>query len=73
MAKKPAPAPNPPADKTTEPVIGLRITAAREGFRRTGRAWSKQATEIPLAGLSDADVTALMAEPMLTVEEIVLP
>lgn len=57
----------------TQGFNGLRITAAREGFRRAGRAWSKQPTEIPLAGLSDADVAALKAEPMLTVEEVVLP
>lgn len=56
-----------------DPVVGLRITAAREGFRRCGRAWSKRPTEIPVAGLSEAEVAALMAEPMLTVEEITLP
>lgn len=56
-----------------DPVIGLRISAKRDGFRRAGRAWSVQPTEIPLAGLSDADVAALKAEAMLTVEEITLP
>ncbi|MDT3707475.1 MAG: hypothetical protein ROZ09_11655 [Thiobacillus sp.] len=59
------------ADKP-DPVIGLRITSAREGFRRAGRAWSMQPTEIPLSELSDADVAALMSEAMLTVEEVVL-
>ena len=59
--------------KEPDPVNGLRITAKREGFRRSGRAWSKQPTEIPLAGLSDADIAALKAESMLTVEEVVLP
>lgn len=56
-----------------DPVIGLRVTAQTEGFRRAGRAWSRQPTEIPLDGLSDADVAALMGEPMLTVEDVVLP
>lgn len=57
----------------TQAFNGLRITSAREGFRRAGRAWSKQATEIPLEGLSDDDIAALKAEPMLTVEEVTLP
>lgn len=60
------------SDKSPGPVISLRITAAREGFRRAGRAWSKQPTEIPVAELSEADVAALMAESMLAVEEVVL-
>lgn len=58
--------------KKKDPVIGLRITAAREGFRRAGRAWSKQPTVVPVADLTDAEVDALMAEPLLTVEEVVL-
>jgi len=56
-----------------DPVIGLRITAAREGFRRAGRAWSRQPTDVPLADLSDDQVAMLRAEPMLTVEESALP
>lgn len=57
-----------------DPVIGLRITAAREGFRRAGRAWSRQPTDVPLDDLSDDQVKLLMAEAgrMLTVEEVVL-
>lgn len=61
------------ASGETQGFNGLRVTAKTEGFRRAGRAWSRQATEIPLDGLSEADVAALMAEPMLTVEEVVLP
>lgn len=59
----------------TQGFNGLRITAAREGFRRAGRAWSKQPIEIPLAGLSDAEIKLLKDEHghMLTVEEITLP
>ncbi len=55
-----------------DPVIGLRISAAREGFRRAGRAWSRQPTDVPLADLSDDQVAMLRAESLLTVEEIVL-
>ncbi|MDA8254179.1 MAG: HI1506-related protein [Betaproteobacteria bacterium] len=56
-----------------DPVIGLRIAAAREGFRRAGRAWSKTPIDVPLADLSDDQVAMLRAESMLTVEEVVLP
>ena len=67
--------PIPSGKNGPDPVIGLRITAAREGFRRAGRAWSKQPTEIPLDGLSDAEIKLLKDEHghMLTVEEVVLP
>lgn len=55
-----------------DPVIGLRITSRREGFRRAGRAWGKQPTEIALADLSGEEIVILKAESMLTVEEIAL-
>lgn len=55
-----------------DPVIGLRITSRREGFRRAGRAWGKQPTEIALADLSDEEIAMLKAESMLAVEEITL-
>lgn len=58
--------------KGHDPVIGLRITAKREGFRRAGRGWSKQPTDVPLADLSGEEITMLKAESMLTVEEITL-
>lgn len=57
----------------TQAFNGLRITSAREGFCRAGRAWSKQPTEIPMEGLTDDEIKALKDEPMLTVEEVTLP
>lgn len=61
-----------PADATAEPdkAKALRITSAREGFRRAGRAWSTTPTEVPVSELTDEQVAMLMAEPMLTIEEI---
>lgn len=76
---KPPAAPKDPENRSSagkpDPVIGLRITAKREGFRRAGQPWSVQPTEIPLDGLTDDQVKALMDEHghMLTVEEITLP
>lgn len=48
----------------------LRITAKRDGFRRAGIAHPAQPTDHPLDSLSDDQVEALKAEPMLVVEEI---
>jgi len=50
----------------------LRITCAREGFRRAGRAWSITPTEVMLAEFDDAQLAMLRAEPMLTIEDIVI-
>ncbi len=68
-------APIPSGKNGPDPVIRLRITAAHEGFRRAGRAWSKQPTDVPLDDLSDDQVKLLLEEDgrMLTVEEVVLP
>ncbi|MDA8258370.1 MAG: HI1506-related protein [Betaproteobacteria bacterium] len=55
-----------------DPIIGLRITSQREGFRRAGRAWGRAPIEIALADLSDDEIALLKAESMLTVEEITL-
>lgn len=68
-------APIPSGKNGPDPVIGLRITAAHEGFRRAGRAWSKQPTDVPLDELSDGQVKLLLEEDgrMLTVEEVALP
>jgi hypothetical protein len=62
-----------PVEVSIDPTPALRITSARDGFRRAGRAWSKAPTEIPLADLTDDQVDMLRAEPMLTVKEISLP
>lgn len=48
----------------------LRITARRDGFRRAGRAWTVAPQDVPADTLSDDQLAALRAEPMLTVIEI---
>lgn len=65
-----APAPEAPAPeeiKATALLVTVTVTAKREGFRRAGRAWSKQPTSVPLADLSADQVAMLRAEPMLDV------
>lgn len=54
-------------------VNGLRITAKREGFRRAGRAWSNEPTEVLLSDFDEAQLAMLRAESMLTIEEVALP
>lgn len=51
-------------------VPALSISAKREGFRRAGRAWSKDATVVKLSDLTDEQIAQIMDEPMLEVEEI---
>lgn len=51
----------------TPAIVALIVTSKREGFRRAGRAWSKTQTRVDLADLTDAQVEALFAEPMLDV------
>lgn len=51
-------------------VPGIRVVAKVDGFRRAGRAWSKEGTELPLASLKKPELAALRAEPKLTVTDI---
>ena len=45
----------------------LIVTARTNGFRRAGRAWSSEPTEVEVAALSEAQIAALLAEPELAV------
>ena len=60
LEKKPAG----PADK------GLRIVARKDVFRRCGRTFGAEAVTIPLADLTQEDVTALKDEPQLVVVDV---
>ena len=45
----------------------LVVSAKAEGFRRAGRAWSKNAETVSAADFTPAQIEALRAEPMLDV------
>lgn len=62
----PKPTPKPPATATA----AIRVTSAREGFRRAGRPWSAQPITVPVAEFTAEQLAQLRAEPMLTVEDI---
>lgn len=53
----------------TVKVLALSVTAKRDGFRRAGRAWSKEATVVALADLTKEEIKQITNEPMLTVEK----
>lgn len=56
--------------KSTDKATHLAVRALRDGFRRAGRAWSKEETTVPLAELDEAQVAALEAEPLLVVKRV---
>ena len=48
-------------------VTAIVVTSQREGFRRAGRAWSTQPVTVSINEFSEAQIEALVAEPMLAV------
>jgi len=54
------------------PVTHLQIRALVDGFRRAGRAWSKQETVVAVEDFTPAQVEALLAEPHLVVLPMVI-
>lgn len=57
----------PAAPDEAPTVAALIVTAKTEGFRRAGRAWSREPTRVEAGELTDDQVEALFAEPMLDV------
>lgn len=52
---------------TAPTIVALLVKARTEGFCRAGRAWSKEQTRVEVADLTEAQVEALFAEPLLDV------
>lgn len=51
-----------------EPVAkSFMITAKHDGFRRAGRAWSRAGEQVSADELTEEQIEALLAEPMLSV------
>ena len=60
------------ADKKAEgdpgpAVTKLRISARHDGFRRAGRAWSKEPTTVSVDEFTEDQLQMLYLEPMLLV------
>ncbi|GAB2182671.1 hypothetical protein DLREEDagrD3_28940 [Denitratisoma sp. agr-D3] len=54
----------------TKKVPGLRVAAKTKNFRRAGRAWSEQVTDVPLSDFTKGQVEQLKADPGLVVVDI---
>lgn len=52
---------------------GLKVICAREGFRRAGRVFGRDAVTIPLDELTPAQHQAILDEPALASVEVDLP
>ncbi len=64
------PAPVAPVD--TDPVAThLAVSAKKAGFRRAGRAWGTEPTEVSIDEFTDEQIQQLLSDPMLTVLPVV--
>jgi hypothetical protein len=50
-------------------VPALKVSSLREGFRRGGRAWTKEAQVVKLSELTKDQIAQIKGEPMLAVVE----
>jgi len=57
------------AGKTVK-VPALSVVSGREGFRRAGRAWGKEATVVKLSELSKEQIRQIKGEALLAVTEV---
>lgn len=51
-------------------VPALSVTSARDGFRRAGRAWGKEATVVKLSELTKEQIAQIKGEALLTVTKV---
>lgn len=56
------------AEKITVP--GLRVAAKVAGFRRAGRSWGSEPTDVPVSDFTTDQMDALKADPGLVVSNI---
>lgn len=50
--------------------LALRISAKTDNFRRAGLAFTRTPIDMPMDDLTQAQIAALKAEPMLVVAEV---
>lgn len=53
----------------TKKVPGLRVRALADGFRRAGRAWTKEPQDVPASDFTKPQVEQLRNEPQIVVED----
>lgn len=58
---------------TAKTAKALSVQSSREGFRRAGRVWGKEATVVPLSELTEVQIDQIKKESVLTVTEVEIP
>lgn len=61
------------SDDKELPATHLKVRSLQAGFRRAGRAWPVESVEVPIDELDEDAISALLDEPMLSVQLIALP
>lgn len=56
--------------KAAKTVKGLRIAAKRDGFRRAGHEFGREAKDIPLADLKKEQIEQIKNDPSLLCVEV---
>lgn len=56
--------------KETKKVKALKVVSAREGFRRGGHSFGREAVTLPLESLSKEQIKQIKDEPLLACTEV---
>lgn len=54
----------------TVKVPALSVVSGREGFRRAGHIWGKEASVVKLSDLTDEQIAQIKGDALLTVTEV---
>lgn len=57
------------AKPKTKKVPGLRVRALAAGFRRAGRAWGVEFSEVPASDFTKVQIEQLRNDPQIVVED----
>lgn len=59
--------------KNAKSMRGLAVSSTRDGYRRAGRAWTKEPTTVPLSELTEEQRALLEGDINIRVVEVDLP
>lgn len=54
-------------------VLGIEVTAQRDGYRRGGRGWSRTPQTVALRDLTDQQIEQLKADPAIRIHGVRIP
>jgi hypothetical protein len=61
------------SDKSVQSTVGLEVSSMQDGYRRCGRAWTRDPQIVPLDDFDEAQVAILRNDPGLRVFAVQLP